>query len=511
MKENKNLEKQFKDSLKDLEVGPPDGAKGAIEKNLIDAGLLKEKNETRGGVWMFVLLILLVAAPLILLLKKNNKSSKQVVEQTAVRKDSLNILNNETNKNNNSPDEKQLDKTQDRQVNTNEKNRNTDYVSEATAGIEKGIKKKLKKGKGASEGIMYTEVLKEKNASSISGNKKEKVKKEKSAQSKEAIEFAEVITPASHVETKENVKDATEKENATDANNSASAIIEAASAMPPNSSEAGDTSTTALQAENEKPLEKDALLKKSLKDSTEKTKSPPLPKEKGYTHVAFDFSGGQQFNYIKYGSGAITNNETYIEQSRESEKTTPSFSAAFGIVLTLQHLIVETGLRHSTLSSNFSYSETYSTIDTSHSYADTSGQWIHIEDTVKQQTHYIATNEISFLEFPVLMGYGFQAAKFTVELKAGVLIGYITTANTTNFSLNTGDVVRYNELSNSPYRKTNWSALVSANVLYPIGGRFSVFAQPSMKYGLNSIFKDNYSVTKKIQSLTLGLGLRIRL
>src|SRR4051812_26390357 len=96
MKENKNLEKQFKDSFTDYSAGPPDGAKGAIEKSLIDAGLLKEKSEGRGALWMFVLLALLVVAPLILLLKKNH-NEKQTVAQSSIQKESNNILKNEFN------------------------------------------------------------------------------------------------------------------------------------------------------------------------------------------------------------------------------------------------------------------------------------------------------------------------------------------------------------------------------------------------------------------------------
>ena len=48
MKENNDLDKHFRNGLKDLETGPPDGAKSAMEKQLIESGMLKEKNDSRG-------------------------------------------------------------------------------------------------------------------------------------------------------------------------------------------------------------------------------------------------------------------------------------------------------------------------------------------------------------------------------------------------------------------------------------------------------------------------------
>jgi hypothetical protein len=269
-----------------------------------------------------------------------------------------------------------------------------------------------------------------------------------------------------------------------------------------------DTSEEARQNKESTKNDSTALLKNKAK--VDSTVQSFLPKEKSKIRVGLDFSGGPQFNSIKYGSGS-GNYQAYIDQSRQSEKETPSFTAAFGLVLTLNKFIIETGLKHSLLTSEFSYSESYNTIDTSHSHADSSGNWIHVSDTIPGTTHYMATNKISFLEFPLIVGYSFLANKFEIEVKSGLSLSLITNANTTIYSLNTGEVIRYDELSNSPYRKSLWNLLVATNMLYDLSGRVSVFFQPSMKLGLNSVFKDNYPVTKKVQSAFLGIGLRLKL
>src|SRR6185436_14495707 len=108
------------------------------------------------------------------------------------------------------------------------------------------------------------------------------------------------------------------------------------------------------------------------------------------------------------------------------------------------------------------------------SHSGTSG-WVHVEDSVETTTHYIATNKIAFMEFPLLAGYRFNAGKFAFEVKAGPMMSFITSANTTVISLNTGTVVQSNDLENSPYRKTCWSLLSAGNILYSIGNRFSAF------------------------------------
>src|SRR5438045_2310204 len=98
MKENNDLDEHFRKGLKDLETGPPDGAKSTMEKQLIEAGMLKEKDESRGGLWLFALLALLLITPLVIMVSKKSKHTKQVAEQTALKNDSLNSLKNEVNK-----------------------------------------------------------------------------------------------------------------------------------------------------------------------------------------------------------------------------------------------------------------------------------------------------------------------------------------------------------------------------------------------------------------------------
>jgi hypothetical protein len=476
MKENDNLEKHFRDELKHLEAGPPDGAKSSIEKHLLDSGMLKDTNERRGGLWMFVLLALLVITPLVLLVTKNTKQNASIaVASNNSIKENTNYINDENTRLISSKD-----------------NRNLNAQSKKTA---------AKNNTAATH-----------NDSKISYYSNIKLKEKNSAKIKVENEFAVLIPDKTETKKEINAKNSMEMpeslviENRNDDQQGASTDLTASIEKDLINPESPNSTT------DEEPAVKDSselLENKSVNNPTVKEQSI-LPKiEKIKPVIAFDFSGAPNFSTIKYGNGSY-NYKTYIEESRQSEREIPSFTAAFGIIISFEKFITETGLKHSSLTSDFSYSETYISIDTSASHWD-SLTWVHVEDTVNGETHYIATNRISFIEVPALIGYRINANRFEIEIKTGVMMSIITSANTTIFSLNTGNVVKYDELEDSPYRKKHWSAIGTVQILYDLNERFSAFVQPSFKYGLNSLFKDNYTVTKRIQSVAAGIGFRVRL
>ena len=119
------------------------------------------------------------------------------------------------------------------------------------------------------------------------------------------------------------------------------------------------------------------------------------------------------------------------------------------------------------------------------------------------------TNKITILEIPLWIGYKFSAGKFDIEIKAGVSVSFITNVNTTLLYPYSDSAIVYKDINYSPYRKNYFSILAAASLIYNINDRFSIFLQPSLKYGLGSIFKNDYPISKKINSYSLGAGLRI--
>jgi hypothetical protein len=472
MKDN-NLEKQFREGLKGLEAGPPDGSKDAIEKHLLDAGLLKEKADTRGGLWMFVLLALLIATPVVYALRKTHviQLADNAAHQNAIEHD----LNNAVAPNANEHADASASITTNSTPAQNVKS-NTALPGELSSKNKKIHLNKV---------LAYDKAL-------VRNHNKITRKAEDTKAKPNDIQPAIILSDNS----------------TTDLTANAQVAEQGASNSDANAASSNDNSNANPEADKT-DIKEDTLAEKKHTALKDTTAHPKLPVEKIHKEIAFDFSGAPQFNTITYGNGA-EHCQPYIEESRRSEKEIPSFSAAFGIVMSLNKYIIETGIKHSILTTDFSYQENLTTIDTSRSHFGTLG-WVHIEDSVEKTTHYIATNKIAFMEFPLLMGYRIRTGKFEFELKTGPLMSFITSANTTVISLNTGVVLQSNDLDNSPYRKTCWSILSAGNILYSFGGRFSAFVQPSWKSGITGIFKESAPVTKKVQTVSVGIGVRVKL
>jgi hypothetical protein len=470
MKDN-NLEKQFRKGLRDLEAGPPDGAKEAIEKHLLDTGLLKDKADAKGGLWMFLLLAVLIATPVIYALRKTQKV--QIAESsstnTAVMQQAENSIGyTSTKQEKENANVLSISDKNEAGNNSNHFQASARHERKQIAGKQARVKTKVMSSSGLA---VNSKIKKKAKNSSIKNNKGEVISPDALALANNNIDIAATIQTASQ-------------------------------------SDGRPTSASEGKSEPDKLEEKkDTLAEKEHPALKDTSSHPKLPVEKIHKEVAFDFSGAPQFNSIVYGNGSEYY-QHYVDESRQSEKETPSFCAAFGIVVSLNKFILETGIRHSVLASEFSYEQTVLTFHKLRSYGSPS-PWAH--DSVQTTTHYIANNKIAFMEFPLLLGYRVHAGKFEFELKTGPMMSFITSANTTVISLNTGTVVQSNDLESSPYRKVCWSALSAGNILYSIDSRFSAFVQPSLKTGITSIFKESAPVTKKVQSVCVGIGLRVNL
>jgi hypothetical protein len=479
-----DLEKHFRDGLKNLETGPPDEAKASIEKRLLENGMLKESEEKRGALWMPLLLLLVVITPFVIMLSKSG-SDKRVVKQfakateqpVATQSDAAALTINE--KQNHEGSESTSVNAETKESSNAGKTSEVNDKTITKVEIQEADKPRIKKKKNVEQVSAAVPIDNSEKAKSRGANRIRKSKK-----NPEEKMFASVNTAQSEADEKNNKEENSLLENS--GSNQVAMAGETPSVMLNSPSGESSEQKEERQAEEEKPLEKeppDEMKEKATPAETAKEKLQ-IPKIIVKPVVAVDFSGAPQFSNITYGNVAY-NYKTISEESRQSEKELPSFVAAFGLVISFNNFITETGMRHSILASDFSYHQ--------------------------DSTHYLATNKISFIEVPFLTGYRWHIEKFEMEFKLGAMMSFITDANTTTFSLRTGEVVTYDELEDSPYRKTHWSALGAVNMLYPLSDRFSAFIQPSMKHGLNSMFKENYSISKKVQSVAVAVGLRVRL
>jgi hypothetical protein len=243
--------------------------------------------------------------------------------------------------------------------------------------------------------------------------------------------------------------------------------------------------------------------------------------------LSLDIYGELPFNSISYDAS----NQPYIDEVKESEKTRTALGAGAGLNVELNGFIFQTGIGSFLLKTDFTSSESTISVDTSgshYNYTDSSfivfdssctcttsvtihidSTWISAHDTIVTKQPVTATNQVSYLTLPFLIGYRFSIGKLDLEIKAGTSISMLNTVKAKLISPVDGTIENYGDKSNSPFRKSYWSIIGSAAIHYNLSNRLSVFVQPAMKYGLNSIYKDNYPLTKKINSNSVVLGLRI--
>jgi hypothetical protein len=121
-----------------------------------------------------------------------------------------------------------------------------------------------------------------------------------------------------------------------------------------------------------------------------------------------------------------------------------------------------------------------------------------------------ASNRISFIEIPFLLGYKLSAGRFDIEVRASVSVAILTNLKTFLISPVDGSIKNYRSITNSPYRSSYWNFVSAAQVNYLLGKRFAVFIKPAVKYGLSSIFKNDYPINKKVKSTSIAAGIRVQ-
>jgi hypothetical protein len=302
-----------------------------------------------------------------------------------------------------------------------------------------------------------------------------------------------------------------------------SSLNQPAENNPTSSSAKNDSvaSATSNTKSNTASSHQDSLAIKNsvLPDTTNK-------RTKSALKFSMDLSGGPLFISENYGSSG----DPYFDEVKQSEEPRTTFEAAAGINVQFDKFIFQTALGTFLLKTDFSSSESTTSIDTSgshYNYVDssyttfdsactcTTTVTFHIDSTWMSQYYTVvskqsvsASNQVSYLSIPFLIGYQFSSGKIDFEIKAGISVAILNKAKATLISPVDGTIKKYDS-SNSPFRKSYLSFLASLAVHYNFSDRLSIFLQPAMKYGLSSIYKDSYPVSKRINSNSVNFGIRI--
>ncbi|MEI6815537.1 MAG: hypothetical protein WCL14_02915 [Bacteroidota bacterium] len=198
-------------------------------------------------------------------------------------------------------------------------------------------------------------------------------------------------------------------------------------------------------------------------------------------HVSLDAFGGPVFTRSLYKSNG-GNYEFVVNTLKNSEREMTSFSSGLWLTVSLNNFLLTTGANYS---------------------------WIRYSYQDINISNLTVTNRMEALEYPLMIGYRFRTGRFNVELRTGPSITYFPKISATLFSPTTYSYNYYSQTSaNSPFKTNYLSLLASINVSYKLSEDFSILIQPIGKYGMSSIYKNEYPINKTTQNYNFGFGAR---
>jgi len=535
------LDKTFKDALKNFEASPPAEVKHAIEEKLKEAGLLKPEKPRRKFLWLWFTFVVVTGVSAYFLMKTNVEPS-HVTEKVNVgsgHQSTTASPSNEITVTRN--DDKVLSKTDDvspvqpaqastgngsmkdagRSINSNGQvvNRGSSFSNPAasihkqilpTHSVKNQTTQNLEKDASPAIAVVNNSSLEkvtkinsnqDKSSDGTSGanttDDVNPVRSSPTAVSDQPLNKTE--SPQLPPDVSRNHETSQQRTDSTDVrkDQGADGISNSAMGLQNPVSNGITKSDSSLSTE-----------KKILTDSVPKTLNPSA--NRGWCFFV-DAIGGIEFPSIVFKSNDSGNDELR-SNSENAEKPMNSPAFLLNMNVSYRNIILGAGIGHSIFQSTFEFNGIQKVADTSHSFRytsgwDTSGTWVHVVDTSTIEAHVQSTNVITMFDFPIYVGYHHLFGHFEAEIRTGLMLSIISGLHSTVISAESNFPERYNGVQDSPFRKTYSSLYASALLGYTMSSHFAFLFQPYYTTSLNSVMND-YPVSRKIRKFGVGLGVR---
>ena len=238
------------------------------------------------------------------------------------------------------------------------------------------------------------------------------------------------------------------------------------------------------------------------------------------------------FMFFDKYSFQTTEDNGYGQLFENSHSPELSYTYGVNINLVYKNLLFQTGINYTQFQEKFNYhSPTYlsfntnifiitDTLDTYYIVEGTDTTWFYITeeneytqiDTIQNQNHFTDRNSYSYFEFPVVFGYAINKNRFSFLPKAGIIIGVLKqtkgkTINIENFQ-STSDL---NDLFGSMFTTIPLSMYFSLGIHYSFSKKVALIAEPYYRQHINSVYKNDFPVNRKIGASGVKSGLVIKI
>ncbi len=214
----------------------------------------------------------------------------------------------------------------------------------------------------------------------------------------------------------------------------------------------------------------------------------------------------------------------YVDLRKANETNAMGWSLGSDIRFHLKHWVLTTGLNFSVYNQDRFYSKQYQEYAAEDSYFDYDTTWVYVYDApdygVPMITGIDSTwvnvyrdvtldqsgkNQVKYIEIPLMLGYGVNSNRFSVELNAGLSMGFLMYSNVLVPSL-----TDYGELQQvEQMNKTVFNLVANASLYYHLDRKTSLFVSPYYKQNMHSIFNDNYSQSQRFNTIGINFGVNI--
>jgi|GEM_PF-1278603 hypothetical protein len=233
----------------------------------------------------------------------------------------------------------------------------------------------------------------------------------------------------------------------------------------------------------------------------------------------------EQEYYLNFHLGPVIGNTVYEGTKGELvDRYSDAFSGALSYTLGIEggirknNFFAETGLAIRNVREGFEYTfeqpeQTYYETDTLDTYYTLDGQdttWYFVTDSTQQvipgyDQYFKNSNEYTFLDIPVYIGYRIMLGRVDLEVKGGVTVeallkkeGFFI-VDEENFPVSNLDELNSN---------IGLSGRLELGGIYDVNRRLGVFAKINMRTSFVDTFKDSYPVERSSSAVSLKFGLR---
>ncbi|MBX7204496.1 MAG: PorT family protein [Bacteroidia bacterium] len=244
---------------------------------------------------------------------------------------------------------------------------------------------------------------------------------------------------------------------------------------------------------------------------------PPVERERCFTPVsAFSIAIVNNVSYgiTRYSPGSNANaarlDNAKLTNQISNGRVAPSFGLSAGLRIT-DRLMLSAGFRRTIYSDKYTYDIKKAVSDPYKGTDPTllAFNYKHGGDSIMPGSTYSFINKFYCSEVPITFSYYVPMNKrWNVVLDAGVSFMKVTYASAAYLDIDRVGFVVVQSLTEYPGYKMVTNLNLGMGMSYRLNGKFSVEASPYLRYGLNSIIKDN-SFTRQSPAF-FGLNATLR-